>query len=51
MLTHELGHVLGLLHTEDGWWSDEIDSVMDEDDVFELNGPTSYDEENLANKY
>lgn len=51
MLTHELGHVLGLLHTEDGWWSDEIDSVMDEDDVFELNGPTSYDEENLSNKY
>lgn len=47
MLTHEFGHILGLAHTEK-WFTE---SIMDESDVFDLDGPTDYDNEQLINLY
>ncbi len=47
MLVHEIGHLLGLDHTA----NTSTSSVMDESDVFNLDAPTTYDKNNLINKY
>lgn len=47
VIMHEGGHILGLAHTTQ-WFTS---SVMDESDVFDLDGPTSYDKTNIQNLY
>jgi len=47
IMTHEFGHILGLAHTTK-WFTS---SIMDESDVFKLEGPTTYDEDNLKEIY
>jgi hypothetical protein len=47
VIMHEGGHVLGLAHTTK-WFTS---SVMDKDDVFGLDNPTSYDKTNIQDLY
>jgi hypothetical protein len=47
MFTHELGHILGLDHCGAMFTS----SVMDESDVFKLEGPTEYDKDDIYQLY
>lgn len=47
VVTHEFGHLLGLAHTEKLFTS----SIMDESDVWGLDAPTTYDQEQLQGLY
>ncbi|QDX90937.1 hypothetical protein EEL30_00170 (plasmid) [Brevibacillus laterosporus] len=46
-MAHEIGHVLGLAHTT----KSSVESLMDPDDVFDVDGPTKYDKDNLRSLY
>ncbi|XOS93180.1 matrixin family metalloprotease [Brevibacillus laterosporus] len=46
-IAHEFGHILGLAHTTKSF----TDSIMDPNDVFDVDGPTKYDKDNLKNLY